>query len=143
MKDGKNSYFYDVSGLDFLRVEIIYSFFAYGGYRDLAEKVNRGAEKMKTIITVDIADIIAAIILGLLICLFMRAQNLAHLTQAPRLSRRHCQRYRRTQPRSRPSLSRLQLFRPHAGIHGRQLRMTLPCRSHSRSVNCLELMKAG
>ena len=71
MKDGKNSYFHDVSGLNFLRVEIIYSFFAYGGYRDLAEKVNRGAEKMKTIITVDIADIIAAIVLGLLICLFM------------------------------------------------------------------------
>ena len=71
MKDGKSGYFHNVSGLDFLRMEVIYSFPAYGDYRDFAEKVSRGAEKMKTIITVDIADIIAAIILGLLICLFI------------------------------------------------------------------------
>lgn len=54
-----------------MRMEVIYTFSAYGGYRDFAEKVSRGAEKMKTIITVDIADIIAAIILGLMICLFI------------------------------------------------------------------------
>jgi hypothetical protein len=52
-------------------VEIIHSFSEYGDYRDFAEKVSRGVEKMKTIITVDIADIIAATVLGLLICLFM------------------------------------------------------------------------
>ena len=71
MKDGKNSYFHNVSGVNFLCVEIIYSFSAYGNHRGFTEKVNRGAEKMKTIITVDIADIIAAIILGLMICLFI------------------------------------------------------------------------
>lgn len=63
MKDGKNSYFHNFSGLNFLRMEIIYSFHTHGSHRGFTEKVNRGAEKMKTIITVDIADIIAAIVL--------------------------------------------------------------------------------